>query len=194
MKRLWILSILIIFTAYFAPKGYGQHSPELSQAPIPENKIVISGKSNLSTFNIYIQFQHNTNVDAKTDTSCIIRNDKVLVLPVKNFRYSNPMMKNDFYHLVNANEYPNIKIYYSPSLLKSPKPGAHNTFDFTVQIQQVCRTYEVPVEYVKTKENLHEVSGSFNILLSDFKLKPKRYFFGLIRLKNRLKIDFYLYF
>jgi len=65
---------------------------------------------------------------------------------------------------------------------------------FIIQITSVKKTYQVPVALLKKGKNYTKLKGQVQIKLSDFKLKLKRYFFGLIRLKDSLKITFILYF
>lgn len=64
----------------------------------------------------------------------------------------------------------------------------------TIQITNVKKTYEVPVSLLQNAKTYTKLNGQIQIKLSDFKLKPKRYFFGLIRIKDMLNINFILYF
>jgi len=64
----------------------------------------------------------------------------------------------------------------------------------TIQITGVQKTYQVPVLFIRNNSPYTEMKGEVRIRLSDFNLTPKKYIFGLIRIKEMLKINFILYF
>lgn len=187
------LFVLLIFLGSY--QAWGQAMDEASVLPDmkPDNKIIIQGSSNLSNFTLSLQFRKD-NLNITSHSRCSEPKDSVLILPIANFTYSNPLMKRDLYNLIDAEDYPFIKIYYPPEMLSKGTTGDLQQFVLIVQIRDVCRTYTVPVNYNQQSENIFEAEGSLHVKLSDFQLKPKKYFFGLIKLKNNLKIDFYLYF
>ena len=189
----WLSFLLILLGSC---QAWGQTMAEASTLPDvkPDNKIIIQGSSNLSNFTLSLQFRKDSLNSTTGFSGCSETKDSVLVLPVSDFNYSNPLMKKDLYHLIDAENYPYIKIYYPPEMLNKSIIGDLHHFDLVVQIRNVCRTYQVPVNYSRRSKNTFEAEGSLNVRLTDFQLKPKKYFFGLVKLKNNLKIDFYLYF
>ncbi|MBN2615071.1 MAG: hypothetical protein JXR71_05200 [Bacteroidales bacterium] len=196
MKSFGIHRLVLFLILLGSVQAMGQAMAESSKLPDvkPDNKIIIRGSSNLSTFTLSLQFRKDSLNNIADTSQCAATSDSVLILPVADFSYSNPLMKKDLYHLIDADQYPFIKIYYPPEMLNRSTTGKLHQFELVVQIRNMCRTYKVPVNYNKHSKNTFEAEGSLNVKLSDFQLKPKKYFFGLVKLKNNLKIDFYLYF
>ncbi len=103
-------------------------------------------------------------------------------------------MKDDFLNLVHAGKYPLIKLFYNPKILSHIESRDQKTIPITIEITNVRKTYQVPISHFKSRGPYTKLKGQVQIKLSDFKLKPKRYFFGLIRIKDKLNINFILYF
>ncbi|MBN2638796.1 MAG: hypothetical protein JXR65_06885 [Bacteroidales bacterium] len=160
----------------------------------PENKISIQGSSNISDFTLSLEFNQNELKSTTKLPDCSAKDYRVLNLPVSDFSYSNPLMKKDFYHLIDAKNYPFIRIYYPPDMLEKETDKNSQECNLIVEIRNSCQKYTVPVKYSRISKNVYEVQGNLNVKLTDFHLQPKKYFFGLIKVNNNLKIDFYLYF
>ena len=159
-----------------------------------ENKIIISGESNIQDFVVryYFDKKLKASVPESSDYSSV--KDSVIQIPVDKLLFSNRHMKEDFLNLVHASQFPFIKLFYNPELIDQFGANKQKTVPITIQITDVRKTYRVPVSLLEKESTFTKVKGQIQIRLSDFKLKPKRYFFGLIRLKDVLKINFILYF
>ena len=97
--------------------------------------------------------------------------------------------------MVHAPEYPYIKLFYTPEIFNGQfNKQQQKIISITVQITDVQKTYQVPVLFIIDKGHYTELKGQVRIKLSDFNLNPKRYLFGLISIKDALKINFNLYF
>lgn len=97
--------------------------------------------------------------------------------------------------MVHAPEYPYIKLFYTPEIFNGQfNKQQQKIISITVQITDVQKTYQVPVLFISDKGHYTELKGQVRIKLSDFNLNPKRYLFGLISIKDALKINFNLYF
>lgn len=159
-----------------------------------KNKIIISGKSNIQDFVVRYYFNKKLKASTAESADCSNSKEGIIQIPVHKLLFSNRHMKNDFLNLVHAKKFPVIKLFYNPGLIDQFGANKQKTVQITIQITNVKKTYQVPVSLLKKGINYTKLKGQVQIKLSDFKLKPKRYFFGLIRLKDSLKINFILYF
>lgn len=158
-----------------------------------ENKIIISGESNIQDFVVKYYFKGKLRT-ADTESADCSSPEGVIKIPVQKLLFSNRHMKKDFLNLVHADQYPYIKLFYNPDLLSQIKNKNQQNIPITIEITGVRKTYSIPVSLLEEGKSFTKLQGKVHIKLSDFKLKPKRYFFGLIRLKDTLKINFILYF
>jgi len=187
--KIWYFIFLLIIVPLF---GWQPASHNLK---IPGNKIIITGRSTFQPFTIRYYFKEQLKqVGAININSCPPKQTE-LRIPVHKLLFSNGHMKKDFLRLVHADEYPDIKIFYTPEIFKGQfSKQQQRIISITVQITGVQKTYQVPVLFMRNKRPYTEMKGEVRIRLSDFNLKPKKYIWGLIRIKEILKIDFSLYF
>ncbi len=159
-----------------------------------ENKIIISGESNVQDFVVRYYFKKKLEIAGPADTGILSRPEGVIRIPVDKLLFSNRHMREDFLDLVHAGQYPLIKLFYNPRNLNRFRGQGKKTVLITIQITNIKKTFEVPVTVLENNDHFAKLKGQIQIKLSDFKLKPKRYFFGLIRIKDMLNINFILYF
>lgn len=191
MKKEFLIKILFFLALMII--GY----PLCAQFPgrfNGENQIIISGKSNIQDFVVRYYFKKRLKVVFHDSTDCSDTQKSVIQIPVHKLLFSNHHMKDDFLNLFQANKYPYIRLFYNPELLGWFGKKKNKTVPIVIQITDVKRTYRVPVSLLKKDGSLTKLKGRVQIRLSDFKLTPKRYFFGIIHLKDLLNINFILYF
>lgn len=187
--KIWYFIFLLIIVPLF---GWQPASHNLK---IPGNKIIITGKSTLQPFTIRYYFKEQLKQVGPININSCSPKQTELQIPVHKLLFSNGHMKKDFLRLVQADEYPDIKIFYTPEIFKGQfSKQLQRIISITVQITGVQKTYQVPVLFIRNNRPYTEMKGEVRIKLSDFNLKPKKYILGLIRIKETLKIDFVLYF
>ncbi len=187
--KIWYFIFLLIAVSLF---GQQPASPNLK---IPQDKIIITGKSTFQPFTIRYYFKEQLKQVGSTYTNSYLSKQTELQIPVNKLLFSNGHMRDDFLQLVRADKYPEIKIFYPPEIFKGHfNKQQQRIISITVQITGVQKTYQVPVLFIRNNRPYTEMKGEVRIRLSDFNLKPKKYILGLIRIKEMLKINFILYF
>jgi hypothetical protein len=187
LKKIILPFVMILLTLQLSAQLPGRYSHN-------ENKIIISGESNIQDFMVHYYFNKKLKGSVSESADCSSSQKGVIQIPVQKLVFSNKHMKNDFLNLVHAKRYPLIKLFYNPELIDQFGANKQKNVPITIQITNVKKAYLVPVSLLIKRKNYTKLKGQVHIKLSDFKLKPKRYFFGLIRLKDSLKINFILYF
>jgi len=173
---------------------YGQQPIHINPL-IPENEIIITGKSNLQHFIISYYFRKPLKPANPINENLRLPKQEVFQIPVHKLLFSNRHIKTDFLRLVNADEYPYIKLFYAPEIFKwQHNKQQQKIISITIQITNVQKAYQVSVLFIRDKGPYTELKGQVRIKLSDFNLKPKKYLLGLISIKDALKINFNLFF
>lgn len=186
--KIWYFIFLLITVPLF-----GQQ-PASPNSKIPQNKIIIIGKSTLQPFTIRYYFKEQLKQVGPNINSCSSKQTE-LQIPVHKLLFSNGHMKKDFLRLIDADKYPYIKIFYTPEIFKGQfSKQQQKIISIAIQITGVKKTYQVPVLFIRNNKPYNEMKGEVRIKLSDFNLKPKKYILGLVRIKEVLKIDFILCF
>ncbi len=191
MKKEFLNRILLFITLVFFAFQVSAQKPGRFDG---ENKIIISGESNVQDFVVRYYFKKRLEITSSADTGCSSQQNGLIQIPVNKLLFSNRHMRDDFLNLVRANQFPLIKLYYDPKTLNRFEDHSKKTVLITIQITNVKQTYEVPVSLLRDTKTYTKLKGKIELKLSDFKLTPKRYFFGLIRIKDMLNINFILYF
>lgn len=153
------------------------------------NAIIIEGYTNVNTFNLHYDFVktpllvlHDTVATSLESTTYKI------TMPVHKFKAENEQMKRDFLELMQAQNYPNIFIEIPGKHLKDICDGSKSSLIFTVIISGVRKQIECAFSALQ-KDNSILLSGSKELLLTDFNLSPRTYYY-FIKVKNNITINF----
>ena len=150
--------------------------------------LVINGKSNINNFS----FTYVTPLLSKEDiVSKGAEDEKIdLVIPVELFKPSNHGMYNDFLTLLNAKDYPYIKIsLLSGDLYLARDSEVSQSEKISVTIAGVTREYIVNCILAHCNENLI-INGMQTVKLSDFSLKAPVRLVGLVKVHNEIDVKF----
>jgi polyisoprenoid-binding protein YceI len=160
----------------------------------PANYVYISGETNINCFECRYTKNKNDNLyqDFQLNHDKISGESVKAEIPVSQFECSNEIMYNDFRKLLNADEYPYIRIEIDPSQIKSPLPGKSSNSDLKVSITIASITKVQPVSCRITNpgNNTISISGITTINIIDFHLEPPVKFLGLVRVKDEVRINF----
>ena len=118
-------------------------------------------------------------------------------IPVNKLDCGSDKINEDMVDLLKGKEHPDIFLdfldFAAPEWKKSGKfhsSTAHSKINITLAGKTI--PYFVHLEMVKVNENNILVSGQKKLKMTDFKIKPKTYLFGLVKIKELIEIDFEL--
>jgi YceI-like domain len=157
-----------------------------------ESELIIKGSSNVNNF----QCQYDIN-----ELSDSIRINYSLVednlsfskanLELKNlsFNCGNKGINKDFNKLLKTDEFPNIRI----DLIKAERKFKDSEIMVMVDITicNISKSYNLSVQVNKRNKDIL-VCGSLPIDINDFKLEPPKKLLGIIKVSNKIIIDFSL--
>ncbi len=187
-----VISILISFFSLLISfeKDFNEATVVISQ----ESELTITGFTNINHFscnyNIY-KIDPKQKVLYKTEGDRIIFNQTSLNLSSTAFDCGNKMINKDFNRLLKTEVYPEVKL----KLLEiRPNNNVDNKLNAKIEVTicGVANIYEMPVE-INHNEKL-SVKGILNLDISDFQLKPPKKVLGIIKVDEKINIDFNLFF
>ncbi len=186
-KFVYFFSIMLLFA--FTNRGIVKNT---SVVITPNSKLVVKGKTNVSTFDcefnvtklknpipVFFEIKDHKMVFKKTE----------LVLENACFDCGNKGMNKDFQELLKSNEHPYIflklkeleNIYNENSFLQAT---------IELEIAGIIKEYQIPVT-LEGKNDLF-VKGLLELNICDFNIAPPKKLLGLIYVNETIEIDFQL--
>lgn len=157
---------------------------------LPQSQLLISGDTNISDFNCNFDSEMLPSDCAVTFTrkgNEVAFRNAILVLNNRGFDCGNKQINKDFHALLQTKEHPSIALELKKIDLKSPDSALAQV---TISIAGEKKTYELPVKVLSTPETCF--SGILELDINDFGLEPPKKAFGLIKVKEDIKISFNL--
>lgn len=182
--------IIGCFLLLFLP-AFGQTSFHSTSIKIlPTSTLSITGDTNINkflcSFNTELIADYNL-INYSANDSGIHFKNAILKLDYSGFDCGNKAINKDFKKLIKAEEHPEITLELKEILLDDLQKA---TAKVIINIAGKTSTYLVPVK-IDSEDNL-QYKGSLSINISDFDLQPPRKMFGLIVIKENIKINFIL--
>jgi hypothetical protein len=153
-----------------------------------KNYVIIKGSTNINKFeftNEQPNVTHNTNAK-KPEYS-----EQNILIPVKKFSGPNNMMLKDFQNMLDASEFPNIKIEIEPTALADfDETTGLTNFKTKISIAGNTHNYVIPCELADCENSGKIIKGYMELELSDFKIDPPKKVFGTVKVNDQVFITF----
>jgi hypothetical protein len=184
--RLRNLSLICCLLANFSI--YGQSDQNLF---IEFNKIVIHGQSNIEKFTLF----YTNDSDTSTSEIPISRKDNYYTfnIPANNIKSEKSYIESDFRKLIKAKDYPFIQLGIDSTQIKLLREGHCNHIIVSIKITDVENSYPINLKQEQKNDFKYCINGKVELSLNDFNLEPCSRFFGLIRVDDKVVIDFRLF-
>lgn len=146
--------------------------------------ISILGSSNINRFSLNLDLN-------ETQESLNESNNKrlVLTLPVSDFKSSKKMIYKDFLDLVDSQHHPNIVIEFNLDCLQG---DYINTIDCKITLSGITNHYKIPIFCNKIGKKQVYIKGTQSLELNAFSIEPPQKMFHLIKVNDRVDVDFAL--
>ena len=196
-SRFYILAIIFVLNAGFAQHAVRNMS--LARWVIEKNSSLnIQGETNINTFQCDVTeyLRPDTLVCAKNEmTKKLYFTNNGLCIDVRRFDCHNKFITEDFRSALKADQNPNLKILFV-TIDEFQANGGNQTVRGTVIIELARAVKQVDIDYtIKTLSgNRIQMNGSHVFSFSDFNLKAPKKLAGLIRTKDKIKVNFQLFF
>jgi hypothetical protein len=180
-KSFWSFMLaLMILSANLTSNA--QALPPYSIKGFYQGIILIKGRTNINSFQLKANITEQPIEYDQQSKSYFLR------IPVEKFKAANPMMEKDFRNLMEAHKYPDIIIQFkelNPSDLtgNGEAPIYLKIREKTVKMQIGFSTNEAQANHIV-------LSGEKPLKLSEVDIIPPDKIFGLITIKDELRINF----
>ena len=183
-----ILLYLLFALSWQLSTVKAQQAPALNIAKLQD--IVIMGETNINKFQLFLDStteNEKQEIVGKYENSAII-----FTIPIERLKCKNQMILYDFHNLVNSEQHPSVKIrieidqFYQQ--IKEGKEGEPTELEVSLSGQ--TRKIKTNHSDIKHMSGFKTLSGNANVYLSDFLLEPPKKFMGLVRLNNKVNINF----
>ncbi len=196
MRIFLVFSIFLLTTDSFARKR------KMDFLIKKESQLIVTGDASIMKFTCHLKGAFDLTpfaIKAVTKKNMNYLEEGKILVPIKNLDCGEKMRNNEMLELLKEKDYPYITLDFKElgvaDWKKSEETGyfASNIYSkVDISIGGITVSYPVHLRVLKVNENNILASGSKKIRLNDFKIVPKTYFLGLVKIKELLDIDFEL--
>ncbi|MEZ4811603.1 MAG: YceI family protein [Allomuricauda sp.] len=184
-----IIKSLLALAVFAMGMGFSDPERETTVLVAPESEVVISGTTNVNSFScqynittlelpIKMMYDEHTN-------RILFKNAK-LQLANDCFDCGGKMINKDFKELLKTSEYPQVELQLM--YVEPPKHGQKKIeVGMEIKLAGVTRHYETYL-YCEDQSNIC-VTGTLELQLSDFGLKPPKKVLGMVKVHNEVKVN-----
>jgi len=199
VKPIYLAGLCVLLLAYRPAPSGGTDRPERIKWVVEKTSTLsIAGSTNINTFCCQVTEY------AGPDTLMTVKEDAkdagvslqgLLRIDIKNFDCRNRVMTSEFKHTLKYQQYPQLVIHFL-SLEKLPVAGQANGAVkgwVEVELAGACKKFEITYTSCKPGGNDFELVGVRAFGFSDFGLRAPRKMGGLVRVNDRLDVQFRLH-
>lgn len=193
----FIISVLSILNAAFIKKSIPNYS--YAKWVVERNSSLnIQGETNINSFQCDVTeyLKPDTLVyTANNATKRLSFTNSCLVIDIKRFDCHNKYITEDFRSALKADDHPNLKIIFL-SIDQFSEAANNQVVKGIVDIElaRVIKRSEIDYTVRTLPGNRIQINGSHIFSFSDFELKAPRKLAGLIRTRDKIKVNFQLFF
>lgn len=159
-----------------------------------ESNLSINGTSNVNDFSCGLEQEFSSDTlsfSYQFEHNRVLIDGNTLYLNADEFDCGKRGINRDFRKTLKVNEYPHIKITLKELFVEDAVALPDEAL-VSIEIAGTARDYIVPLAEIENFENSIRVSGEKALNISDFELEPPSALFGLVKVRDELKIEFNL--
>lgn len=188
MKNVLLVVMVLFFSAFTNAQNSFQHT---TVKILPQSKLNITGDTNIKSFECVFDMKYlkkDTQLQfIKDDPSHIRFKNALLSLNTKGFDCGSRPINNDFHKLIQSDKYPHILLELLEVRLQE-KGSANAVVNIT--IAGIRREHTFPVKF--SEGDVSRINGILLLDIKDFDLEAPKKLFGMIVVKDEIKINFNL--
>lgn len=153
-----------------------------------QNYVLIQGSSNINKFEF---INLNPNLSDPQNNSPQNKLSQNIRIPVRDFSGPNKLMLNDFYKMLNADQFPFIKIKVEAyNAAEFDEESGSTLLDTRITIAGKTRDYIIPCEVIYCEHAGTILKGNLEVELSAFDIDPPKKILGTVKVDNEVFITF----
>ena len=193
----WFICISLVFL-YSFDEGKQALTKQDSWVVEKNSSLVIKGSSNINSFTCDVRrYLHNDTLNYTTDPKGRHLNfqRRTVTINVDEIDCHHKFITSDLRKTLNYQEYPYLKIHFvsldDPTVMQ---PG--QSIKGLVDIEMAGNVKRIEMHYAVRNQGgrIFHLSGTKDLVFSDFKLEPPRKLAGLIHINEELRVSVELFF
>jgi hypothetical protein len=187
MKRKLLRKIVVIWFLTINLLAYSQPDQNFC---IKFNNMVIHGESNIGKFALF----YSTGSDTSVSEIPIIKKGSLYIfnIPANNIKSEKSYIESDFKKLIRAKDYPFIQLGIDSAQINLIREVNCNRIMVAIKIADVENFYPINIVQEKKSDFSYCINGKVELSLTDYNLESYSRCFGLIRVDDKVVIDFKL--
>jgi hypothetical protein len=188
-----------LFMVVSLPLGFAQHM-ERDFYIMKGSQMMIHGEANIHHFSCHLRNAFDSTpfkLRGVLEGKRIYLKVGTINFPVKKLDCGSDGINKDMFDLLKAEQNPEITLdfldFSAPEWKKKGKTytsAAHAKISITLAGTTI--PYFVHLDLIKVSEDKILLAGQKKLSMTDFKIKPKTYLFGLVKINELIEIDFEL--
>lgn len=158
--------------------------------------LMLSGTTNVNSFECrsgVARTTGNTAVEAEFKNERVILSDAVVYVDIGSFDCRNPLINRDMHKAMGGDRGSVIEIRVADVFLHQELGGNINgeiTANADITINGITQRKELEVEWSRVRSGGYLFEGSAELHMSDFMIDPPSPALGLVKVDDRIRIDF----
>lgn len=155
------------------------------------DQVHILGKTNVNDF--HMEYRENDFCEVPGD----FRKGNSMVeieIPADQIEADSKLMLNDFLELINADKYPTITIEIDSDEITFDQAGESDLKTIGISMNGITKQFRSQTFSDACFGNQWCLTGELKIKLTDFNIKPPNKFFGLVKVRDEIFINFRILF
>lgn len=187
-----LCAILILSSLLFGSKVYAQENIPVQSILLEGSKLRINGTSNVNDFSCLYDEAFETDTLRhliKVGEDLVEVGGDELDLKIDSFDCGKRGINRDFRNTLKSKEYPFIVVEL---ISVQNENGIPSKADVNISLAGESKDYAVPLENISFDKGIFTVQGEQVLNMTDFNIDPPSALLGLIKVKDRLTIQFSL--
>jgi hypothetical protein len=180
----------LVFTIIFLAVSFTSRSQYSIFTSVNIKEVYINGKSNIEKFDLQLIDKNNS----PNESAIPIIDGKALEfdIPVENIRSKKTYIEEDFKKIIHEREFPYIHLRIGSDQLKLFQKRNSEIVETSLTIAGKTNHYPIMVEEVPVNDSTLFLHGRIELNLSEFSIEPVSKLFGIIKVEDKVVINFKL--
>lgn len=187
-NKIFLIFILPLFSLCGAASA--QETTEVKSLIREGSKLSINGTSNVNDFEcIYDEeFEADTLKHiVQVEEAIVVLGGDELKLEIDSFDCGRRGINRDFRNTLKSKIYPNIQIELIKVIAQN---GIPIEAEVLTTLAGVSNEYQIELKNISIRNSVSQVEGTLELTMSDFNISPPKALFGLIKVNDKLEINF----
>lgn len=194
----WHLVLALLPGLWLAPTAFGQTEPQHRLVLRPESRLWLEGSSNLHDWScdateMTAEIRVRSHRDSTTGGEVPTALERVTVsVPVQRIGCANRQMDGNLRKTLRAKEYPTIQFAMTGGELAAPAEQGRLTVVARgeLTVSGITRPIELRAEGTDTGDGALRITGTQDILMTDYGIQPPSALMGLLKTANLVLVRF----